>query len=58
MANERQRVADAQDSDLGLGTVAPNQIRRRILEKNGDFNVVRYGLSFGPPRAFTIVCST
>ncbi len=46
MANERQREVDAQDSDLGLGTVAPNQIRRRILEKNGNFNVVRNGLSF------------
>ena len=46
MAIEPQSKADAQDSDLGLGTVAPNQIRRRILEKNGDFNVVRYGLSF------------
>jgi inward rectifier potassium channel len=46
MANERRREADAQDSDLGLGTVAPSQIRRRILEKNGNFNVVRHGLSF------------
>ena len=46
MAIEPRRRADAQDSDLGLGTVAPNQIRRRILEKNGNFNVVRHGLSF------------
>jgi len=46
MANEPQRESDAQDSDLGLGTVAPSQIRRRILEKNGNFNVVRHGLSF------------
>ncbi|HEX5133127.1 MAG TPA: ion channel [Candidatus Krumholzibacteria bacterium] len=46
MVDERQREADAQDSDLGLGTVAPSQIRRRILEKNGEFNVIRNGLSF------------
>ena len=46
MADERQREFDEQDSDLGLGTVAPSQIRRRILEKNGNFNVIRRGLSF------------
>ncbi len=46
MADERKREMDVQDSDLGLGTVAPSQIRRRILERNGDFNVVRRGLSF------------
>ena len=46
MADERQHEFDERDSDLGLGTVAPSQIRRRILEKNGNFNVVRRGMSF------------
>ncbi len=46
MADEQQRAPGAQDSDLGLGSVAPSQTRRRLLEKNGEFNVVRRGLNF------------
>lgn len=46
MVEEPQSESDAQNPDLGLGTVASSQARRRLLEKNGDFNVVRHGLSF------------
>lgn len=46
MANEPPRGSDAQNADLGLGSVAPSQTRRRLLEKNGNFNVVRHGLNF------------
>lgn len=46
MVKGQRSASDWQDSDLGLGTVAPSQIRRRILEKNGSFNVVRHGLNF------------
>jgi inward rectifier potassium channel len=46
MASETQRKSDAQNADLGLGTVASSQTRRRLLEKNGSFNVIPRGLSF------------
>ena len=46
MADDTDRPPDSQDSDLGLGTVASSQTRRRLLEKNGEFNVVRRGLNF------------
>jgi len=46
MTDEKQREAEAQDADLGLGTVASSQTRRRLLEKDGSFNVVPRGLSF------------
>ena len=46
MTSQPQRESEAQDADLGLGKVASSQIRRRLLEKNGNFNVVRRGLSF------------
>jgi len=55
MADERPREADAQDSDLGLRSGAPSQIRRRILEKNGNFNVVRRGLNFWSQAEVTIL---
>jgi len=46
MATRPQGTPEAQSADLGLGTVAPSQIRRRLLEKDGSFNVVRKGLNF------------
>ena len=46
MASQPPRRSDAQNADLGLGTLAPSQARGRLLEKNGNFNVVRHGLSF------------
>jgi len=46
MASDPPRKSDVQNADLGLGTVASSQSRRRLLEKNGEFNVVRRGLNF------------
>jgi len=46
MAEEARPTPAEQNPDLGLGNVAPSQTRRRLLEKDGSFNVVRRGDSF------------
>jgi inward rectifier potassium channel len=36
----------ARDRDLGFGSVVSRESRRRLLNRDGSFNVVRYGLGF------------
>jgi inward rectifier potassium channel len=39
----RRRTAAQDPQDLGFGTVVANQTRRRLLNRDGSFNVVRRG---------------
>jgi len=45
MAAERQRQEDI-DRDLGFGAVVARESRKRLLNRDGSFNVVREGLKF------------
>jgi inward rectifier potassium channel len=45
MATERQRKEDL-DRDLGFGAVVARESGKRLLNRNGSFNVVREGLRF------------
>jgi inward rectifier potassium channel len=45
MAAERQRQEDV-DRDLGFGAVVARESQRRLLNRDGSFNVVREGLKF------------
>lgn len=42
----RESAPKPQVTDLGLGTIAPSQTHRRLLEKDGRFNIVQRGLNF------------
>ena len=45
MAAERQRQEDI-DRDLGFGAVVARESQKRLLNRDGSFNVVREGLKF------------
>ncbi|HEY2325092.1 MAG TPA: ion channel, partial [Thermoanaerobaculia bacterium] len=46
MAAEPQLPPEDINSDLGFGSVVARESRRRLLNRNGSFNVKREGLSF------------
>src|ERR1051325_7548260 len=41
-----RRSKEELDRDLGLGTVVARESRRRLLNRDGSFNVARTGLSW------------
>jgi inward rectifier potassium channel len=46
LAPRRSADEQARDRDLGFGTVVSRDSRQRLLNRDGSFNVVRYGLGF------------
>ncbi len=46
MAAERQEQQDDVNRDLGFGSVVARESRKRLLNRDGSFNVVREGLQF------------
>src|ERR1041385_6948622 len=46
LAPRRSDDEQARDRDLGFGSVVSRDSRQRLLNRDGSFNVVRYGLGF------------
>src|SRR2546423_10602299 len=46
LAPRRSPDEQARDRDLGFGTVVSRESRQRLLNRDGSFNVARYGLGF------------
>src|SRR6476660_3727622 len=46
LAPRRSAEEQARDRDLGFGTVVSRESRQRLLNRDGSFNVARYGLGF------------
>jgi inward rectifier potassium channel len=46
LAPRRSPEAEARDRDLGFGSVISRESRQRLLNRDGSFNVSRYGLGF------------
>src|SRR5207248_2184419 len=46
LAPRRTLEEQARDRDLGFGTVVSRESRQRLLNRDGSFNVARYGLGF------------
>jgi len=45
------------NADLGFGSVIARESRRRLLNRDGSFNVRRAGLNFCPPYRPITTCS-
>ena len=46
LAPRRSPEDEARDRDLGFGSVVSRESRQRLLNRDGSFNVARYGLGF------------
>src|SRR3989441_6478818 len=46
LAPRRSPEEQARDRDLGFGSVVSRESRQRLLNRDGSFNVARYGLGF------------
>ena len=46
LAPRRSPEDEARDRDLGFGSIVSRESRQRLLNRDGSFNVARYGLGF------------
>src|SRR6185503_21314586 len=46
LAPRRSPEEQARDRDLGFGAVVSRESQQRLLNRDGSFNVARYGLGF------------
>src|SRR6266566_5807290 len=46
LSPRRTPEEEARDRDLGFGSVVSRESRQRLLNRDGSFNVARYGLGF------------
>src|SRR5205809_2263922 len=46
LAHRIAAEAELRDRDLGFGAVVSRESRQRLLNRDGSFNVARYGLGF------------